>query len=76
MRSLLLLFAAVLVLLVGVFPFVDDATRFVAGLPLSLVAIVGAQFVLIALHVALARRVRAGAVTPDAPANRTEEVRR
>ena len=76
MRSLLLLFAAVLVLLVVVFPFVDEATRFVAGLPLSLVVIVGAQFVLIALHVAMARRVRAWAVSPDAPATGAEEVGR
>ena len=75
MRPLLLVFAAVLVGLVGVFPFVDDAARFLGGLPMSLVIIVGAQFVLIGLHMALARKVRANALPLDAVTG-AEEVRR
>ena len=76
MRLLLLVFAAVLVGLVGVFPFVDDASRFLGGLPVSLVVIVAAQFVLIALHMALARRVRARAVPADRVPPETEKPRR
>lgn len=59
MRLLLLAFAAVLILLVGVFPFVDDGSRFLGGLPLSLAIVIGGQSVLIGLHLALARQVRA-----------------
>lgn len=76
MRLLLLAFAAVLVLLVGVFPFVDDGSRFVGGLPVSLVIVIGGQFVMIALHVALARRVRARTVPLETTGRAAGEVSR
>ena len=76
MGPLLIVFAVVLVGLVGVFPFVDDASRFVGGLPVSLVIIVAAQFVLIGLHMALARKVRARAIPTDTPRPGSEEVGR
>lgn len=66
MRLLLLLFAAVLVGLVGVYPFVDDGAGFVGGLPTPVVVVVGGQTLLVVLHVAMARRIRArAATTPD-----------
>lgn len=76
MRSLLLSFAAVLVLLVGVFPFVDDGAGFVGGLPVSLVIVIGGQFLLITLHVALALRVRARTVTAAVHDRAADEVPR
>lgn len=58
MRPLLIFFAAVLILLVGVFPFVDDGTQFIGDLPTSLAIVVGSQLLLIVMHIAMARRVR------------------
>lgn len=75
MRPLLLAFAAVLVLLVGVLPFVDDSSRFIGGLPTSLAIVVGGQFLLILLHVGLARQVRARTVAAAPQRNADEVVR-
>lgn len=76
MRPLLLAFAAVLVLLVGVFPFVDDGSRFLGDLPLSLAIVIGGQFVLIGLHLAMARRVRAKTESAEAKRRAPGEVSR
>jgi uncharacterized membrane protein len=76
MRPLLIAFAGVLFLLVGVLPFTDDETGFIGVVPGSLVIVVVGQTILIGLHVALARRVRARTVAALATDHGAGEVAR